>query len=102
MKDKNVIVVAVGLILMFAIAVWVIRADNQYANLLAKQINTTDSLIFQQNQAVIKKLVVKLAAKEKEVNDLKMALADIKAKAESVKMEPAAAGQAVKTPSKKA
>ena len=76
---------------MLAIAVWVVSANNESSNLMAKEINAADSAILQQKNVFIKKLVNELAAKQKEVDGLKTALADIKNKAESVKAEPAAA-----------
>ena len=87
MKDKNIIVVAVGLVMIIAIAVWVIHADNESAAQSIKGINTTNSFLLQQKDLQIEKLVKQLDAKQKELDGMKAALEGVKEKVSSAKAD---------------
>ncbi len=87
MKDKNVLVIAVGLVLILGIAVLIINANNEYAAQSVRASNAVNVLLLQQKDFEIKKLVKLLDLKQKELDDAKAALESLTEKVNSVKTD---------------
>ncbi|MCX5679820.1 MAG: hypothetical protein NTZ95_04095 [Candidatus Omnitrophica bacterium] len=87
MKDKNLVVIAIGLIVIVGVAVLIINGNNEYATQSMKAANAVNALLMQQKDFEIKKLVKRLDAKQKELNDAKAMLESVKQKIENVKTD---------------
>jgi len=80
MKNKDNIVVAIGLIVIIGIVVWVIYGNYEISSLSAKTDEATNALLLQQRDAVIKKLVNRLKVVQRELGDVKTELVGISGK----------------------
>lgn len=87
MKDKNIIVVGIGLIVIIAIAVSIIYANNEFSAQTIKSINTMNSFLLKQKNFEIKKLVKQLDTKQKELTEMKAILDSVKEKVDSAKKD---------------
>ncbi len=85
MKDKNNIVVGVGLAVIICIVALVVLGNANFTNLSIKATNATNSLLIQQRDMEIKKLVKQLKAKQAELDDIKTRLSSAHAKIENIK-----------------
>jgi len=87
MEDKNVVVIAIGLVAIISIVVFVNYGNYEYSKLSAQAANATYSGLFQQKDLLIKKLAAKLAVKQKELDGLKAQLGNIAEKINSIKTD---------------
>lgn len=90
MKDKNAIVVAIGLIIMICIVASISYGNYEFSNLLIKTNNTTDSLLLHQKDVIIKKLVKQLKARQSELNSVKAELNTVNTTLNNIKAQLAA------------
>ena len=74
MKDKDSMIVGVGLVIMICVVLLVVWGNGEFANLSTKATNATDSLIAQQKDMEIKKLVKQLKEKQAELDRVKSEL----------------------------
>lgn len=87
MKNRDSIVIAIGLIVMIAIAALIIYGNNEYTAQSVKATNAVNGLLLQKQDFEIKKLVRQLNAKQKELNDTKAMLAGAKEKINNVRTD---------------
>lgn len=85
MQDKNIVVVAAGLIMIIAIFIFVTSGYYTYATISLKANNTVNSSLSLQKDIVIKKLVKQLGSKQKELDSVKSELAALKGKINDIK-----------------
>ena len=87
MKDKDNIVVGIGLVVIICIVALVVWGNDEYANLSTKAINAVDSLILQQKDMQIKKLVKQLKMRQAELANAKIELAKVNTKIKNIKAD---------------
>jgi hypothetical protein len=79
MKDKNNMVVAVGLIVIFIIVALIVYGINDYTKQFTKETDAVNSLAMQQKDLLIRKLVKKLNEIRKELSSIREKISGIAA-----------------------
>ena len=85
MKDKDSVIIAIGLIVIIVIAALIISGNNECTTQSIKATNAVNALFLQQRDFEIKKLVKRLDAKQKELDSAKAMLDSVKEKINNVK-----------------
>ena len=85
LKNMNTAVVAVGLLLIIAIFVLIMRTNNEYSTLTLKGSDSISVLLLQQKEILIKKLTDRLEEKQKALEKAKTELDMIKGQMNTVK-----------------
>ena len=84
MKDKNNVVVAIGLLVIVGIVAWITYGNYEIASLAKESDDTTNAILLQQKDIAIKKLVNRLKVVQKQLDDVRTDLSSISQPSTSV------------------
>ena len=77
MKDKNNVVVAIGLLVIVGIVAWITYGNYEIASLAKESDDTTNAILLQQKDMAIKKLVNRLKVVQKQLDEVRTEMSSI-------------------------
>jgi len=77
MKDKNNVVVAIGLLVIVGIVAWITYGNYEISTLAKESDDSTNAILLQQKDMAIKKLVNRLKVVQKQLDEVRTEMSSI-------------------------